>query len=357
VAILGAGGFVGSRLVEMFHLSGLAEVIPVVRRVPAMARASRFDLPVALADSRDPIALAQALAGCSSVVDCTVGLPAQIEAGARALIPAADSAGVRRVVYLSSASVHGQNPLPGSDEITPLSDRQEMPYNNAKVRAERRLFADAKRHGIELFVLRPSIVFGPRDRWITSLVQELRAGTAWLIEEGQGICNTIYVDNLIEATRCCLQAPADAAASPYLVGDAQTPTWWELYASTAASLGIPLDTVHQLPVPPAPVRSLQDLLNGIRVQPTSQRVIAAVPASFKRVVKGAVTGLHTQAPANPWQIPSTEGMPAPSREMVLLQQCRHSFPITRAAQGLGYRPIVSWQEGLERTLAWLQWTT
>lgn len=355
VAVLGAGGFVGSRLVEVLHLAGFADVVPVVRRVPAMARASRFDLRVAFADTSDPKALARALNGCSAVVDCTAGMPAAINVSARALIPAAVAAGVHRVVYLSSASVHGQNPEPGSNEKTPLSDRQEWAYNNAKVRAERHLFDAASRSGIELFVLRPSIVFGPRDRWISTLVAELQAGTAWLIEEGRGICNTIYVDNLIEAIRCCLSAPASAAGSPYLVGDAEEITWSSMYEQTAAALGIASSTILQLPVPHAPRRSLTDHLNGLRVQPFSQRVIAAVPSPLKRAVKGALSGIQPVELPNQWALPSKPPAPVPSREMVLLQQCMHRFSHERAVNKLGYRPLVSFPEGLDRTLQWLSW--
>jgi nucleoside-diphosphate-sugar epimerase len=355
VAVLGAGGFVGSRLVEVMHLSGSAEVVPVVRRVPAMARSSRFDLAVALADASDPEALANALAGCDAVVDCTVGMPAAIEAGARALIPAAAAAGVPRVVYLSSASVHGQNPPLGTTEASALSDRQEMAYNNAKVRAERRLFADASRSGVELFVLRPSIVFGPRDRWLTTLVAELQAGTAWLIDGGRGICNTIYVDNLIEAIRCSLNASASAAGSPYLVGDAEEITWGSLYEQTAAALGIDSSSVHHLPVPPAPVRSAVDFLNELRVQPASQRLIAAVPSRLKSAAKGALSGLKPVSSPNPWALPSHSPVPVPSREMVLLQQCRHRFSHAKAIREIDYWPCVSFAEGLQRTLQWMAW--
>ena len=355
VAILGAGGFVGSRLVEMFHLSRLAHVIPIVRRVPAIARSSRFHLPFSLADSRDPKALAQVLVGCNSVIDCTVGMPAQIESGSRALIPAAHSAGVRRVVYLSSASVHGQNPMPGSDETSLLSDRQELSYNNAKVRAERRLFSDSNRLGIDLFVLRPSIIFGPRDRWITSLVDQLRVGTAWLLEEGQGICNTIYVDNLIEAIRCCLVAPAISAGQPYIVSDAEEVTWRELYARTAAYLGIDFSSIHQLPVPPKAPITLLNRLNEIRIHPSSQRMIAAVPSTLKGAVKGTLAGLKPQPLPNPWQLQPGEVMPPQDRGMVLLQQCRHRFSSSRASQQLQYHPILSFDQGFERTILWLKW--
>ena len=357
IAILGAAGFVGSRMVELFHLMQIAEIVPVVRRVASMARLSRFQLDIVIADSRHFDALVKALEGCKIVVDCTVGMPMDIEAGAKALIPAAKAAGVKRVVYLSSASVHGQNPMPGSDEDTPLSDRQEMAYNNAKVHAERRLFADAQRYGVELFVLRPSIVFGPRDRWITTLVNDLEKGTACLIENGQGICNTIYVDNLIEAVRCCLTAPSEASGRPYLVGDAEEVSWHDLYERTAKALGKGMEDVHQLPVPPAPVRRLSDVIGEFRARPSTQRLIAAMPRKIKDLSKGALAGLSPQSLPNPWQLPSLPPTVSPSREMVLLQQCRHRFPLSRAAQSLGYKPVVSFEDGLRRTMAWIQWSS
>ena len=357
IAILGAGGFVGSRMVEVFHLMQIAEIVPVVRRVASMARLSRFQLDIAIADGRDSDALVKAIHGCNVVVDCTVGKPMDIEAGAKAIIPAAKAARIRRVVYLSSASVHGQNPMPGSDEDTPLSDRQEMAYNNAKVHAERRLFADAKRYGVELFVLRPSIVFGPRDRWITTLVEDLEKGTAWLVENGQGICNTIYVDNLIEAVRCCLTAPSGAAGRPYFVGDAEEVSWHDLYAMTAKALGIGMETIHHLPVPTAPVRKVSDVLGEFRARPSTQRLIAAVPRKIKGLSKGALAGLRPQSLPNPWELPSSPPSLSPSREMVLLQQCRHRFSQNRAAQCIGYKPVVSFEEGLRRTMAWIEWAS
>jgi nucleoside-diphosphate-sugar epimerase len=247
--------------------------------------------------------------------------------------------------------------MPGSDEDTPLSDRQEMAYNNAKVHAERRLFADAQRYGVELFVLRPSIVFGPRDRWITTLVNDLEKGTACLIENGQGICNTIYVDNLIEAVRCCLTAPSEASGRPYLVGDAEEVSWHDLYERTAKALGMGMETVHLLPVPPAPARKLSDILGEFRARPSTQRLIAAVPRKIKGLSKGALAGLYPKSLPNPWQLPPSPSTVSPSREMVLLQQCRHRFSQTKAAHYIGYKPVVSFEEGLRRTLAWIEWSS
>ena len=67
IAIVGANGFVGNRAVEMLHLSGEAQVRPIVRRASAAALPRRFDLDVRVADARDRSALAAALQGHPAV--------------------------------------------------------------------------------------------------------------------------------------------------------------------------------------------------------------------------------------------------------------------------------------------------
>ena len=89
IAVVGANGFVGSRIVETFHLAGLCEVIPVVRGVNALPRLSRFELEWKLADARNPESLAAALTGCDAVVHAVVGDPGVIEAATSGELPEA----------------------------------------------------------------------------------------------------------------------------------------------------------------------------------------------------------------------------------------------------------------------------
>lgn len=355
IAVVGANGFVGSRVVELFHLSGLCQVVPIVRGVSGLSRLSRFALDWRLADARRAESLAKALAGCDAVVHGVLGDAQGIEAAAAALLPAAAQAGVRRVVYLSTASVHGQNPAPGTSEDSALSDQQEVEYNNAKVRAERTLLDDFGRYPVGLIMLRPSIVFGPRDRWVSILASELEAGIAWLIREGEGICNTIYVDNLVHAIRLALEAPKAAMGQAYLVGDAETVTWRELYEQTADRMGLRRGAIQHIPVPNFPSRTTLDRLDSLRASPAAQRLIAKIPNQLKSVAKGALKGTQSTVLPNPWQLPIARG-PAPSREMVLLQKCEYRLPDSKARRFLQYEPPVSFSEGLDRTLSWLRWT-
>ena len=101
LAVLGASGFIGSRIVEKFHLLGRAEVRPVVRRAARLAGTARFALPGRIADGFDRAALAAALAGCEAAVHAIAGDRRTILGTAEAAYRAAQAAGLKRLVYLS----------------------------------------------------------------------------------------------------------------------------------------------------------------------------------------------------------------------------------------------------------------
>ncbi len=73
VAVIGANGFVGSRLVEQWHLEERADVVPVVRRPEAAAGVLRFGLDCRVADALDERELTRAFAGCDAVVHAGAG--------------------------------------------------------------------------------------------------------------------------------------------------------------------------------------------------------------------------------------------------------------------------------------------
>lgn len=351
VAILGASGFIGSRIVEMFHLAGLADVRPVVRSMGSLARLSRFDLDWRIADACDQRALGPALAGCDTVIHAIAGDLATIRDSVTPTYLAAQAAGVRRLVYLSSASVHGQAPLPGTDEESPLNRRQPLEYNDAKARAERRLLGLRARGSVELVILRPGIVTGPRSVWQERFASELLAGTAWWFDGGRGICNSLYVDNLVHAIRLALDAPGiDGQA--FLVGDAETVTWADLYGPIARALGLDPLQVPNVDYLPAR-RNLRELAHALEHSATGRTIASLIPKNVRRGIRATITPA-APAGASPWTLPvtPTPPMPAATLERSLLYRCAWKLPDTKARRLLGYRPVVSFDEGCRRTIGW-----
>ena len=355
VGILGAGGFVGSRIVEQFHLEGTARVVPIVRSFSSLARPARFALETRMADALDQAALTKAFAGCDVVVNAVLGPYNQIVAEPPAIYGAAEAAKVRRLVHISTASVHGQAPEPGTDETSALRADQPFPYNNAKVRAERQFQALRRRGGVELVMLRPGIVFGPRDIWISGIARQLSQGTAYLVDGGRGICNTVYIDNLVHAVRLALEAPVDGEV--FLIGDSETITWAEIHRWVATALGdcAPPRIVNDPAIIPAR-RALLDRLRGI---PYWKAVMRQVPLPAKErgrevlgLLKGAAAGMREarqRRSRTEWWLPA-DGIDAVPLETALLHRCRYKFPFAKARRMLGYEPAVTVEEGLIRSI-------
>jgi nucleoside-diphosphate-sugar epimerase len=358
IGVLGANGFVGSRLVEMFHLGAEFRVVPIAHSVSGLARVARFSVNWRIADATDPVALAAAFDGCDTIVHAIAGSLESIIMSPRATLQACRVAGVRRVVYLSTAAVHGQDVEPGTDEDSPLHTRHPVAYNNAKVLAERAFLAQHWRFGIELVVLRPGIVIGPRDVWITGIAHAIANREAVLAGGGAGYCNTIYVDNLVHAVRCGLHSDTDGGV--FLVGDAETITWRALYRRVGEMLG------HRGEFPSVPSPPIQavgfDLIDALKTIPGVQNVLdrtSPAPKLWARrqlsaiaAIRRAMRTAYQPPTANPWRTRAA-AVPMVSLETALLHRCRHAFSYAKARTQLGFLPPVSIEEALARCAGWL----
>jgi nucleoside-diphosphate-sugar epimerase len=350
-AVIGASGFVGGRFVERMHLTGEQAVRPIVRAFSSLGRLSRFELDWRVTEHTDVPRLTEALKGCDALLHSIVGDEHVILGSIAPVYEAAKAAGVRRIVYMSSASVHGLTPDRATNEDTPLSDQQPFNYNNSKVRAER-TWAKVRATGdVEIVGLRPSIVFGPRSRWCADIANEILAGTAYLVQNGDGICNTIYIDNLVSAI-------VNAGATPnidgqyFLVRDSDIVTWRDFYEPIVLGVGRHMGDLHDVE-PPKSAGPREDHIARLRSLSLVKLIKPLAPRVSIRVVKAAISALPTPAEPSPWPV---SGAPRPhvTREMAALQQCQWQMPCTRAAKVLGYDPKVSFADGMERSVGWLK---
>ena len=353
-AVLGANGFIGTRITEMFALSDLTEVRPIVRNYSSLARASRFSLDSRVADAFDQEALQNAFQGCDVVVHAVAGDIQTVLGTLTPVYQAAQNAGVRRLVYLSSGSVHGQAPAPGTDEKSALSDKQVLPYNNAKVHAEQTLSQLRGQGDVELVILRPGIVFGPRSFWVTSFAEALLSERAALLNRAAGICNSIYVDNLVHAIYLAGTHPK-ADREVFLLGDEECVTWADLYDPIARALGYDLADLPEGVIAaqePAPKPSWFERLEPIRVSRPVQGLLSVFPHRYRVAAYRAYeTILGTQGDPSPTK--PEGGQPVISREMAMLYSCQYKLPHEKATRVLGYQPPVPFQQAVRRTVAWL----
>jgi len=329
VAILGAGGFIGSRAAELLEEQGGYEVVPITRRDAGVS-----DERGRLADAFDRAAMTAAFAGCDAVVSAIAGDPHTIVSTIDPIYGAAEAARVRRIVYLSSAVVHGHAPPPGTDERSELSLDQSLEYNRAKILAERRLLELRGRGSVEAVILRPGIVYGPSSQWTRRLAEQFRAHAGTLPDGGTGICNAIFVDNLVHAIDRAISVDG-ADGEAFLLNDRETVAWRDLIAPIAEMVG---QDVDRLPRP-----SSASILK--RRPSDAKRLVDRLP----RRVRRSLTRLRQSLGHSASDLP-----PGFEYEMALLHSCRVRLPTAKAERLLGFSPPVSFSEGCRRSIDWLR---
>ena len=113
ILVVGASGFLGTRLVEKLSVDMDSQVRAAVHRPGAAARLARLPVQFVECDVLDPQQVDKAVDGCDVVVNCTSGSGADGASydvsvkGTSNLLEAAARHHVKKYVHMSSAAVHG----------------------------------------------------------------------------------------------------------------------------------------------------------------------------------------------------------------------------------------------------------
>ena len=349
IAVIGAGGFVGARLLEMAVLGGRTDVVPVVRAVRSMGRIAQLGLAYRVGDAGRPDSLASAIAGCEVVVNLTKGDAREILSTTENVHAAAVAAGARLLVHLSSAAVYGAAfPADLPDDAPPLPGHW-MPYAREKGRAENFLRTRMGDPSLSIVVLRPMLIWGPGSPYVLGTATSLIDGSAWLVGDGSGICGLMYVDNLVRAIEAVAAHPAPSSAF-FHVGDDETTTWSEYYAALASGLCVDPSTIHRLPAGAYRPR-VGDLLDGVRGSDAYRWLKDRVPLETRAGLKLRIARARSRGATSGRTVKSS---PAVTRELWNLQTIRHRLPTGRFAATFPATSTTSFSAGMASSLTWLR---
>ncbi len=157
-------------------------------------------------------------------------------AGSENLARQAARAGVRRFVFLSSVKVNGETgaerPFRESDPVMPMDA-----YGISKAEAEKRLRSISTETGMEVVVVRPPLVYGPRVKAnFLSLMRAVDAGVPLPFSSISNLRSLVYIGNLVDALGVCLVHPA-AANRTFFVSDDHDVSTPQLIREIASALG------------------------------------------------------------------------------------------------------------------------
>jgi NAD dependent epimerase/dehydratase len=182
VLVTGAGGFIGSHLVEALLERGL-NVRAMVRYSSSggvgflddVARALivNKNLEIFHGDIRDARAVRQAAADCTRIyhLAALIGIPYSYVApdsyvavniqGTLHILEAARDLGTDRVIVTSSSEVYGTAQYTPIDELHPLN--AQSPYAATKVGADQLALSYHRSFGVPVTIVRPFNTYGPRQ--------------------------------------------------------------------------------------------------------------------------------------------------------------------------------------------------
>lgn len=157
--------------------------------------------------------------------------------GTEHLARSAAAAGVKRLVYVSSIKVNGEETIGGqrySEESAPFT---RDPYGVSKWEAEQALQRVAAETGLEVVIIRPPLVYGTGVKG--NFAQMLSAVSRRIPLPFAAVGNQrslIYVGNLVDALITCAMHPV-AAGKTYLICDGEDISTPELLNSLGAEMG------------------------------------------------------------------------------------------------------------------------
>lgn len=172
VVVTGAAGVLGSALVRELADRGVPVTGVDIRPVPP-----RPGVTAVTADIRDATGMAAAMDGAAAVLHCASALPSYpardirsiVVDGTRTVLTAAATAGVPRMVHISTTAVYGLPTLVPTPETHPRQPVDE--YGRAKAVAEE-IAESVRAAGHTVCILRPKTFVGPGRLGLFSMLFE-----------------------------------------------------------------------------------------------------------------------------------------------------------------------------------------
>jgi nucleoside-diphosphate-sugar epimerase len=386
VFVTGGSGFVGGRLVEVLVRECGAKVCALVHNPASALRMARFDVEFVFADMTDQAAMDQATKGCEIIFHCAFGkggnereqTRSTVE-GTRALALATLKNGVARLVNLSTAAVYGETPDGEIDETFPRKPGS-WHYARMKREAEKVLEYMHRQQPIPFVTLQLVGVYGPwGDVFTVGPLRQLAQGRVVLVNDGTGLVNATYVDDVVQAMLRSAVRP-EAVGETFLVKGAGRVSRRQFYETYARMLGVD----GLVGMTPDEIATHRRRVSGQNLRRLAPQAVCALrfDTGFREAFanssagnlfqfirpwlpQGVVARLRGEPPAprsSAASVANRDGAPTDLRPLILPPAfmvrrlaAQTEFSCRKAEQLLGYRSAFDLARGMALTEQWACW--
>lgn len=316
VLITGAGGFIGSHLVDSqleqgHHVRAVDLHLDLLRQ-----QAAHPCLEVIRGDITEKDIVQKLVKGIDVVYHlASAHLDVSLSDehyrrvnvdGTLSLLEAARKAGVRRFVHCSSVGVIGDVKNPPADEMTECHPTNI--YERTKFEGEGAALEFAKRNGFPVVVMRPAWVYGPRCPRTAKLMRTISKGRFIFFGNGQNLRHPVYISDAVQGLELC--------------------------ASVENINGEVFIIAGQVAVPVSKLVTTMSKQLGVRT-----------PSLYFPLALGLLGGFGLEMAFKPLR-----KSPPFSRRSVDFFRKDNAYSIDKAKRVLGYQPQVDLQTGIRETI-------
>jgi nucleoside-diphosphate-sugar epimerase len=317
VALTGASGYTGGRLLEML-VARKHDVTALVRPASVTSYLRSHGARIVEGDLASVTAIEQLVCDADAVVhvaavyrtaghsdsyyyDVNVG-------GTERLLDAAARRGATRFVHTSTVGVHGDVKQVPADESSPIVPGDV--YQKTKAEAEALALEYHRRRGVPVAVVRPGAIYGPGEKRLLKLFRWAARGRYPIIGSGRAFYHPVYIDDLVQGFLLALDRP-EAVGESFIIAGPSFISQKELAAVIARHTG---GRVLPFRIPATPIKWAGAICEAI-----------CVPLRIE---------------------------PPLYRRRVDFWTKNRAFSIEKAKRMLGYSPQYDVEEGVARTAAW-----
>jgi len=226
------------------------------------------------------------------------------------LLEAAKEAGVKRFVHCSSVGVIGDVDHPPADETTECHPTNI--YERTKLEGERAALNFMRRTDFHVVVVRPAWVYGPRCPRTAKLMRTISKNRFFFFGDGQNMRHPVYISDAVKGLELC--------------------------ASTASVNGEIFIIAGEAAVPVAELVDVMSKELGVRT-----------PKLHFPIALGVLAGLGLEMVFKPLR-----KSPPFSRRSVDFFRKHNAYSIDKAKHMLGYQPNVDLRTGMQETIRYNQ---
>lgn len=169
-------------------------------------------------------------------------------AGTDNLARCAVARGVKRLVFVSSIKVNGEETAGGSRYSELGKPSPQDPYGVSKWEAEQALHRVGVETGLEIVILRPPLIYGAGVQGnFAQMLKILSKGIPLPLASVGNIRSLIYIGNFVDALLTCATHPA-AAGQTYLVSDDEDISTSDLVTQLGSAIGHPARLFYCPPI-------------------------------------------------------------------------------------------------------------